>query len=92
MIRSLLYVPANSERFVAKAHERGADAILLDLEDAVIASEKANARAALATAVPMVSRNGALCASALISAPRDRPQRRSSRKLPIQAAASTRRA
>ena len=25
MIRSLLYVPASSERFVTKAHERGAE-------------------------------------------------------------------
>lgn len=33
--RSMLYVPATSERFVARAHERGADAIKIDLEDAV---------------------------------------------------------
>jgi citrate lyase subunit beta/citryl-CoA lyase len=59
MIRSLLYVPASSERFVAKAHERGADAIILDLEDAVAPQEKARARAALAEAVPAVGRNGA---------------------------------
>jgi citrate lyase subunit beta / citryl-CoA lyase len=60
VIRSLLYVPAHAERFVAKAHERGADAIILDLEDAVPAGEKRNARTALAGAVPAVSRNGAL--------------------------------
>ncbi|HXW27601.1 MAG TPA: CoA ester lyase, partial [Xanthobacteraceae bacterium] len=59
MIRSLLYVPASSERFVAKAHERGADAIILDLEDAVAPQEKARARAVLADAVPAVGRNGA---------------------------------
>src|SRR5580700_5010541 len=59
MIRSLLYVPASSERFVAKAHERGADAIILDLEDAVAPQEKARARAALREAVPAVGRNGA---------------------------------
>jgi citrate lyase subunit beta / citryl-CoA lyase len=59
MIRSLLYVPASSERFLAKAHERGADAIILDLEDAVAPREKARARAALAEAVPAVGRNGA---------------------------------
>jgi citrate lyase subunit beta/citryl-CoA lyase len=34
-LRSLLYVPAHSERFIGKAHERGADAIILDLEDAL---------------------------------------------------------
>src|SRR5437879_6658922 len=59
MIRSLLYVPASSQRFVAKAHERGADAIILDLEDAVAPAEKSRARAALAAAVPAVGRNGA---------------------------------
>jgi citrate lyase subunit beta / citryl-CoA lyase len=59
MIRSLLYVPASSERFLAKAHERGADAIILDLEDAVAPREKARARAALMEAVPSVRRNGA---------------------------------
>lgn len=58
-IHSLLYVPASSERFVAKAHDRGAHAIILDLEDGVAPAEKDKARAALATAVPAVSRNGA---------------------------------
>jgi citrate lyase subunit beta/citryl-CoA lyase len=60
LIRSLLYVPAHAERFVAKAHEREADAIILDLEDAVPPGEKSNARAALVDAVPAVSRNRAL--------------------------------
>ncbi|MEC7674498.1 MAG: CoA ester lyase, partial [Pseudomonadota bacterium] len=32
--RSSLFVPATSERFIAKAHLRGADAIKIDLEDA----------------------------------------------------------
>jgi citrate lyase subunit beta/citryl-CoA lyase len=59
VIRSLLYVPANAERFLAKAHERGADAIILDLEDAVPAREKETARAALSAAVPAVGRTGA---------------------------------
>lgn len=59
MIRSLLYVPASSDRFVAKAHERGADAIILDLEDAVAPSEKSAARAKLPEAVSQVGRNGA---------------------------------
>jgi len=30
--RSLLYVPANNQRFVEKAHTRGAEVIILDLE------------------------------------------------------------
>src|ERR1039458_9148097 len=59
MIRSLLYVPASSSRFIAKAHQRGADAIILDLEDSVAPSEKEKARAGLAEAIPSVSRNGA---------------------------------
>lgn len=59
MIRSLLYVPASSERFVAKAAERGADAIVLDLEDAVAPKEKVAARGKLAEAVPAVGKNGA---------------------------------
>lgn len=59
MLRSLLYVPAHSERFTAKAHERGADAVILDLEDSVPLTEKANARAALASAVPSVGQGGA---------------------------------
>jgi citrate lyase subunit beta/citryl-CoA lyase len=59
MIRSFLYVPASSERFVAKAHERGADAVVLDLEDSVAPHEKERARAGLGDAVAAVSRNGA---------------------------------
>ena len=59
-IRSLLYVPASAPRFVAKAHERGADAVVLDLEDSVSPDEKDAARAALQAAVPAVGRNGAM--------------------------------
>jgi len=58
-IRSLLYVPVSAERFVAKAHERGADAIILDLEDAVAPAQKAAARAALGKAVESVGQRGA---------------------------------
>ena len=57
--RSLLYVPAHVERFVAKAHMRGADCIQLDLEDSVPPGEKAAARAAIATAAPRVRQGGA---------------------------------
>ena len=59
MIRSLLYVPAHAPRFVGRAHERGADAIILDLEDAVPPAHKGAARAALAEAVPAVGQIGA---------------------------------
>jgi citrate lyase subunit beta/citryl-CoA lyase len=57
--RSLLFVPATAERFIAKAHTRGADGIILDLEDAILPAHKAEARAALAAAVPRVSQGGA---------------------------------
>lgn len=59
MMRSLLYVPAYSERFLAKAHERGADAIILDLEDSVPVEAKDLARDGLAEAVASVRQNGA---------------------------------
>ena len=45
--RSLLYVPASAEKFVAKAHERGADVVILDLEDGVAPDAKDAARAGL---------------------------------------------
>ena len=38
--RSLLYVPVNVEKYVEKAHTRGADCILLDLEDSVRSEER----------------------------------------------------
>ena len=54
--RSMLYVPANVERFVEKAHLRGADCIQLDLEDSVAPPEKAMARAAVAGAAERAQR------------------------------------
>jgi citrate lyase subunit beta/citryl-CoA lyase len=57
--RSLLYVPVNVERFVAGAHASGADAITLDLEDAVAPREKAAARRLVGAAAAEVSRSGA---------------------------------
>ena len=57
--RSLLYVPVVSERFVAKAHERGADAIILELEDAVALSEKERARSLVPDAAAHVAQGGA---------------------------------
>jgi hypothetical protein len=38
--RSFLYVPADGSDRLAKAHTRGADAIIADLDDAVASSEK----------------------------------------------------
>ena len=57
--RSQLIIPVNVERFVAKAHTRGADAIILDLEDSITPPEKDAARALLAAAVPRCAAGGA---------------------------------
>jgi citrate lyase subunit beta/citryl-CoA lyase len=57
--RSLLYVPAHVEKFVASAHTRGSDAIILDLEDAVPPAEKARARGLVASAAGRVGQGGA---------------------------------
>ena len=43
-MRSMLFVPADSERKLARAVESGADALILDLEDSVAASNRPIAR------------------------------------------------
>jgi citrate lyase subunit beta / citryl-CoA lyase len=55
LARSLLFVPANRERLLAKAPTLPADALLLDLEDAVPVGEKAAARAMAREYVPSVA-------------------------------------
>ena len=57
--RSLLYVPANNPRFIDKAHTRGADAVILDLEDSVPATERGRARSMLADSASKAGQNGA---------------------------------
>ncbi|MBU8536641.1 HpcH/HpaI aldolase/citrate lyase family protein [Falsiroseomonas tokyonensis] len=57
--RSLLFVPVLAERFVAKAHTRGADVVILDLEDSILPARKAEARAALGAAAAQVGQGGA---------------------------------
>jgi citrate lyase subunit beta/citryl-CoA lyase len=57
--RSLLFVPVTAKRFVDGAARRGADAIILDLEDSVAASEKGRARTLVPEAAEIVSRGGA---------------------------------
>lgn len=54
----MLFVPAHVERFVARAHQRGADAYILDLEDSVPSAQKGAARQALASGVCQVSQSG----------------------------------
>lgn len=56
--RSMLFVPAHVERFVARAHQRGADAYILDLEDSVPPTQKVVARQALAAGARQVGQSG----------------------------------
>jgi citrate lyase subunit beta/citryl-CoA lyase len=57
--RSLMYVPVNVEKYVDKAHTRGADVIQLDLEDSVPPAENERARTLIETAAARVRRGGA---------------------------------
>lgn len=56
--RSLLFVPVTAEKFVARAHTRGADVIILDLEDSIPPDGKDAARAALPAAARQVREGG----------------------------------
>jgi citrate lyase subunit beta/citryl-CoA lyase len=58
-LRSALFVPLADERFLARAHERGADALLLDLEDSVPPAQKLAARARVPEAVRQLAARGA---------------------------------
>ena len=49
--RSVLYIPGSKERALDKARSLPVDAIIFDLEDAVAADEKDNARETLKTAL-----------------------------------------
>lgn len=57
--RSLMYCPVNVEKYVDRAHTRGADVIQLDLEDSVPHAEKAAARKLVEKAAARVRRGGA---------------------------------
>jgi citrate lyase subunit beta / citryl-CoA lyase len=57
--RSMMILPAHVSRFVEKAYLRGADAIVLDLEDAVPAAEKEQARRLVKEAIGLAGRGGA---------------------------------
>jgi citrate lyase subunit beta/citryl-CoA lyase len=58
VVRSVLILPVNSRRFVENAYRRGADAVMLDLEDSVPAAEKENARKLVKQAIPLAARGG----------------------------------
>lgn len=57
--RSALILPVNVRRFVEHAHRRGADAIVLDLEDSIPPAEKASARRLVGEALALAGRGGA---------------------------------
>lgn len=56
---SLLFVPADAKRFIAKAGLRGADIVVLDLEDGVAPLSKSAARAELAATTAQLHNVGA---------------------------------
>jgi citrate lyase subunit beta/citryl-CoA lyase len=63
ILRSLLFIPADSEKKLGKADDCGADAVIFDLEDAVAPSRKPVARELLGTFLaerPAGKRNGQL--------------------------------
>ena len=57
--RSSLIFPVNVERFVEKACLRGADCIIMDLEDSVPEGEKGHARSLIRGYIPVVGKGGA---------------------------------
>ena len=56
--RSLLYIPTINDKFIAAAHTRGADAIILDLEDSIPPARKEEARERVAAAAEKVAATG----------------------------------
>ena len=59
-VRSLLYAPGNEPRKVKKVGTVGADAVIIDLEDAVPIDMKVATRAVVRQAIPSVKANGCL--------------------------------
>jgi len=58
IMRSMLYVPANSWRMITTATTEGADAVILDLEDACPMAEKETARIFARDSIPMLKEHG----------------------------------
>lgn len=56
--RSLLFVPATSEHLWEKASQRGADAVVIDLEDAIPIHRKDEARAMAPKAIQLLKNKG----------------------------------
>ncbi len=57
--RSMMILPVHVRRFVEKAYLRGADALVLDMEDAVPPAEKQEARKMVKESVKVAGRGGA---------------------------------
>ncbi|MEG3594649.1 MAG: CoA ester lyase [Chloroflexota bacterium] len=58
LIRSLLFIPGNQPKMLAKASSVRPDAFVLDMEDSVPISEKANAREIVAGHIENISETG----------------------------------
>jgi citrate lyase subunit beta/citryl-CoA lyase len=56
--RSSLIFPVNVERFAEKAYLRGADCVIMDLEDSVPEGEKEEARSLIKGYIPVVGKGG----------------------------------
>ncbi|MFM0077023.1 CoA ester lyase [Paraburkholderia sediminicola] len=69
-LRSLLFLPATGGRYFVKAVERGADALILDLEDSVAPERKEEARHLAARTARALSDQGA-SVIVRVNAPRD---------------------
>lgn len=59
LLRSMLFVPGNNSKMVRKAASLEADAIILDLEDAVPLADKGIARDLVTKSIPWLSDQGA---------------------------------
>jgi citrate lyase subunit beta/citryl-CoA lyase len=58
ILRSMLYVPANSWRMITTATTEGADAVILDLEDGCPMAEKETGRVFARDSIPMLKEYG----------------------------------
>jgi citrate lyase subunit beta/citryl-CoA lyase len=68
-LRSLLFIPATSTALLPKATSRGADALIVDLEDAIPFAQKDGARPLAASAIRSLAERGATVLLRLNSEP-----------------------
>ena len=71
MIRSFLYVPGDRPSMLAKAPSRGADVLIIDLEDSVAPNAKEEARRIILDAIPEMEAAGAELAVRVNSEPEE---------------------